>query len=182
MHQGGIMHPDNDQQEIHCRTISSPIGELAFHADAEHLYAIDSIKGDRRIHPGRQGRNQILVEAERQLRAYFAGRLRVFDLPLRPVGTEFQLAVWQAMRGIAYGAVLTYGELAALVGGRNKARAVGQAANRNPLMIVIPCHRVIGRDGRLVGFGAGVDKKDLLLRHELGEEVWPQRPAAGSYR
>lgn len=170
------MHPEFEREDILCRMISSPIGELALYADAEHLYAIDSIKGDRRIRPGRQGENRVLVEAERQLRAYFAGQLRVFDLPLLPVGTDFQLAVWQVMRGIAYGGVLTYGELAALVGGRNKARAVGQAANRNPLMIVIPCHRVIGSDGRLVGFGAGIDIKDLLLRHERGEEVWPPAP------
>lgn len=167
------MHPDFEQQDILCRTIPSPIGDLALYADAEHLYAIDSIAGDHRIRPGRQDENRVLVEAESQLRAYFAGRLQIFDLPLRPVGTAFQLAVWQAMQGIAYGTVLTYGELAALVGGRSKARAVGQAANRNPLLIVVPCHRVIGSDGRLVGFGAGIAIKDMLLRHERGERVWP---------
>ena len=92
------MHPDFEQQDILCRTIPSPIGDLALYADADHLYAIDSIAGDHRIRPGRQDENQVLVEAERQLRAYFAGRLQIFDLPLRPVGTAFQLAVWQAMQ------------------------------------------------------------------------------------
>jgi methylated-DNA-[protein]-cysteine S-methyltransferase len=166
------MHPEFKQQDVLCRTISSPIGELALYADVEHLYAVDRVQGEDRILPGRPGDNRVLAEAERQLRAYFAGQLQIFDLPLRPVGTAFQQAVWQVMRGIGYGAVLTYGELAALVGGRSKARAVGQAANRNPLLIVVPCHRVIGSDGRLVGFGAGLGTKDLLLRHERGEKVW----------
>lgn len=153
------------------REMNSPVGRLAIHAEGEFLLAIDFVPA-----PPAQllalDRTPVLLEAERQLLAYFSRELNSFDLPLMPRGTAFQLAVWEAMLDIPFGQTRTYGELAEAVGGRNKARAVGQAANKNPLPIVIPCHRVIGAGNTLTGFGSGIDKKAILLNLEQGANVW----------
>lgn len=168
---GGGMADQKDYGEYLCREMTSPVGRLALFAGAESLLAIDFL--DTPVDsPLRLDGSPVLLECERQLLAYFAGTLTVFDLPLLPLGTGFQLSVWRAMREISFGATWTYGELAERVGGRHKARAVGQAANKNPLPIIIPCHRVVGVGHRLVGFGAGVDKKAVLLNHEQGTGVW----------
>jgi len=108
----------------------------------------------------------LLDEAKRQLDAYFKGRLTVFDLPLRPWGTPFQEDLWRRLSKIPYGQVLTYGALAARM--KSAARAVGGACGRNPIPIIIPCHRVVAAGGRLGGFsgGTGLDTKRALLRHE----------------
>ena len=153
--------------------MASPLGDLMLFADDGHLFAVEFVSAGDDLGSGIPGENSVLLAAERQIKAYFAGTLKVFDLPLQPVGTDFQVAVWQAMRQIPFGATMSYGALAGLVGDRKKARAVGQAANRNPLAIVIPCHRVIGSNGRLVGYGGGLDKKELLLLHESGSLDWP---------
>jgi methylated-DNA-[protein]-cysteine S-methyltransferase len=108
----------------------------------------------------------LLNEAGRQLLAYFRGALRDFDLPLSIHGSVFQLQVWTQLRTIAYGKTMTYGELAHLIGGRHKARAVGGAAHANPLAIIIPCHRLIGAGGKLTGFGGGLPMKQALLTLE----------------
>ncbi len=108
----------------------------------------------------------LLDEASRQLLAYLNGSLHCFDLPLSIHGTPFQLQVWQQLQTIPYGHTRTYGELAVLVGGRHKARAVGGAAHANPLAIVIPCHRLIGTNGKLTGFGGGLTMKQALLELE----------------
>lgn len=105
----------------------------------------------------------LLAEAGRQLLAYLEGRLQEFDLPLSIHGTPFQLQVWRDLQTIPYGHTRSYGELAANIGGRNKARAVGGAAHANPLAIVIPCHRLIGASGQLTGFGGGLPMKQALL-------------------
>ena len=112
------------------------------------------------------GTTPLLDEAKRQLDAYFAGRLTVFDLPLRPRGTPFQKALWRLLAEIHHGAVLTYGDLAARM--KSAPRAVGGACGRNPIPILIPCHRVVAGGGRLGGFsgGAGLDSKRALLRLE----------------
>lgn len=102
-------------------------------------------------------------EARRQLEEYFDGRRKKFDLPLAPKGTAFQMKVWRALTEIPYGETRTYGEIAALTGNSKASRAVGLANNRNPLAIFIPCHRVIGSDGKLVGFGGGLGVKAYLL-------------------
>jgi methylated-DNA-[protein]-cysteine S-methyltransferase len=99
----------------------------------------------------------------RQLTEYFAGERCSFDLPLRPVGNDFQLAVWRLMAEIPYGETRSYGELARRLGDRSLAQAVGAACGRNPLPVVVPCHRVVGADGSLVGFGGGLHRKRLLL-------------------
>ena len=105
-------------------------------------------------------------EAARQLRAYCEGRLRVFDLPLSPEGTAFMQSVWETLRGVPFGETVTYGWLAAAAGYPGAARAVGQAMHRNPIPIIIPCHRVVGAKGLLTGFGGGMDLKRRLLAIE----------------
>lgn len=115
-----------------------------------------------------------LADAATQLAEYFAGRRLRFDLPLSPAGSPFQLRVWAALREIPYGRTTTYGEIAADLGHPTAARAVGLANGRNPLAVIVPCHRVIGRDGTLTGFGGGLDRKRWLLEHErsvLGERT-----------
>jgi methylated-DNA-[protein]-cysteine S-methyltransferase len=113
--------------------------------------------------------------AARQLADYFAGRLTVFDLPLALVGTPFQREVWAALRTIPYGATVTYGDLAAELGRPSASRAVGLANGRNPASIVVPCHRVVGSDGSLTGYGGGLDRKRYLLDLERAAG----QPAAG---
>jgi methylated-DNA-[protein]-cysteine S-methyltransferase len=108
----------------------------------------------------------ILRASVRQLEEYFSGLRTTFDLPLDPPGTPFQRAAWEILRAIPFGHTMTYGEQAQRLGGANKARAVGAANGRNPVSIIVPCHRVIGADGSLTGFAAGVERKAWLLRHE----------------
>ena len=117
-----------------------------------------------------------LTEAARQFDEYFAGERVSFDLPLDPVGTPFQLAVWEVLRTIPFGETISYGEQARRLGDRRKARAVGAANGRNPLAIIVPCHRVIGADGSLVGFASGLDAKRWLLAHERDRSI-VTRPA-----
>ena len=105
-------------------------------------------------------------ETIRQLRAYFAGELEAFDLPLAPQGTPFQLAVWKRLCEIPYGETISYGELARRIGNPNASRAVGLANGSNPIPIVIPCHRVIGSNGKLTGYGGGLPIKEKLLALE----------------
>jgi methylated-DNA-[protein]-cysteine S-methyltransferase len=112
--------------------------------------------------------DDVLRQVEYQLTAYFAGELRDFDLPLAPVGTPFQERVWQALRDIPYGATTSYSALANRIGAPGAARAVGLANGRNPIAIIIPCHRVIGAGGTLVGYGGGLNRKRWLLDLEAG--------------
>jgi len=108
----------------------------------------------------------VLKEAHAQLKAYLKGKLRVFSLPLAPDGTEFQLNVWKALCDIPYGKTASYKEIAAAVNNPRASRAVGNANNRNPIPIFIPCHRVISSDGKLAGYGGGISIKDKLLKLE----------------
>lgn len=110
--------------------------------------------------------NDMLIEAAHQLSEYFSGKRLRFDLPLAPLGTSFQQRVWLGLCSIPYGKTLSYGELAERIGQPAAARAVGMANNRNPIPVIIPCHRVIGADGALVGYGGGLNIKEALLRHE----------------
>jgi methylated-DNA-[protein]-cysteine S-methyltransferase len=106
------------------------------------------------------------AEVRRQLEEYFAGRRRAFDLELAPIGTAFEKQVWDALRGIPFGETRSYGEIARAIGRPGAARAVGRANGANPIPIVVPCHRVIGSDGSLTGFGGGLEAKSLLLEVE----------------
>lgn len=108
----------------------------------------------------------LLLECARQLNAYFSGELTVFDLPLRMEGTPFRLRVWEALRAIPYGETRSYGQLARMIGQPAASRAVGGANHHNPISIIVPCHRVIGADGTLTGYGGGLDMKEFLLELE----------------
>jgi len=108
----------------------------------------------------------VLQMAARQLDEYFAGKRQKFDLPLAPAGTDFQLSVWEALQTIPYGETRSYGQIAAQIGNPKASRAVGGGNNKNPIAIIIPCHRVIGSSGKMVGYRGGVDIKEYLLRLE----------------
>jgi methylated-DNA-[protein]-cysteine S-methyltransferase len=114
----------------------------------------------------RRGTDPVLAEARRELLAYFDGTLREFRIPLAPNGTEFQRRVWTALTHIPYGTTISYADLARRLGNLMAVRAVGAANGRNPIPIIVPCHRVIGSDGSLTGFGGGLDRKRWLLHHE----------------
>ena len=142
------------------RTIETPIGLLTLQADEAAVTAI------RFGADGAQDASPLLDAAEAQLREYFAGARRTFDLPLAPHGTAFQQRVWAALRAIPYGETRTYGELAAAIDSPNASRAVGMANHRNPIPIIIPCHRVIGANGTLTGYAGGLEIKRRLLALE----------------
>ena len=108
----------------------------------------------------------LLREAYKQLSEYLIGKRQNFDLPLNPRGTVFQQQVWEALSDIPYGETRSYKQIAEAIGNPKAVRAVGMANNRNPLLIVVPCHRVIGANGKLVGYGAGIEKKEFLLKLE----------------
>ena len=151
-----------------CRRIDSPVGPLMLAADDTGLRHIE-FRDNR--HPADRadwhgGDSDVLRDAEAQLREYFEGRRREFDLPLAPHGTDFQLQVWRELARIPFGATISYAQLAQRIGNPTGTRAVGAANGRNPLPIVLPCHRVIGADGGLTGFGGGLPTKDFLLRLE----------------
>jgi methylated-DNA-[protein]-cysteine S-methyltransferase len=150
-------------------TIDTPLGELLLAGDGRALTAVH-MEGFPR--PGWRHDPDALREPEEQLQAYFAGELREFDLPLAPHGTSFQREVWDALRDVPYGSTISYAELAAAVGRQGAARAVGAANGRNPIAVVIPCHRVIGASGALTGYGGGLGRKRLLLDLEAGQRTW----------
>jgi len=112
----------------------------------------------------------LLKKAGKQVREYFEGKRKVFELELAPVGTEFQQNVWKALQTIPYGETRSYGEIAKSIGNSKAARAIGMANNKNPISIFIPCHRVIGANGKLVGYAGGLDIKEYLLNMEKGIE------------
>ena len=142
------------------RAIETPIGPLTLEADENAVTAIRFSAG------GAQDASPLLDAAEAQLREYFAGARRTFDLPLAPHGTAFQRRVWMALRAIPSGETRTYGELAAAIDSPNASRAVGMANHRNPIPIIIPCHRVIGANGTLTGYAGGLEIKRRLLALE----------------
>ncbi len=149
--------------------LETPIGPLEVVSDGAAVLAVAFAGG-----PGRRkgaatetaARPPVLEHCLRQLEAYFRGERRSFDLPLRLEGTPFQRRVWQALLRVPYGRTATYGELAAALGSPRAGRAVGGANHRNPVSIIVPCHRVVGGDGGLVGYGGGLWRKEWLLRHE----------------
>ncbi|OZI05409.1 cysteine methyltransferase [Siphonobacter sp. BAB-5385] len=152
------------------KTIPSPVGSLTLVASQHGLAAI-LWENDRpeRVSVGLGTPNEqhpILLETEQQLKEYFAGKRKTFTLPLDFIGTDFQKQVWQALLTIPYGQTRTYGDIAQQLGNPQAVRAVGGAANRNPISIVAPCHRVVGASGKLVGFAGGLVHKNRLLRLE----------------
>ena len=150
------------------RMFDSPIGRLLIAADDAGICEIRLMKDGEEAAEGEGA--SLLNEAGRQMEEYFCGRRQSFDLPLSRRGTAFERAVWQALEAIPFGETRSYGQLAAQLGRPKAARAVGRACARNPLLIVVPCHRVIASDGALTGFAAGMQAKRLLLAIE-GHEI-----------
>lgn len=148
--------------------IESPLGPLLLVADDAGLRQILFVNGRHRAKPEPSWKEDRAPHAEtiRQLHAYFAGELENFDLQLAPEGTPFQLEVWRRLCDIPYGETISYGELASRIGNPKASRAVGLANGSNPLPIVIPCHRVIGSNGKLTGYGGGLPLKEKLLALE----------------
>ncbi len=145
-------------------TMDTPIGELTLIGDDDALTGV--FMGPTPVGPEWTHDPAPLAEAVTQFEQYFAGERTEFDVPLAPRGTEFQHRVWGMLREIPYGETTTYGALAVRLGNPRTVRAVGLANGRNPLPIIVPCHRVIGADGSLVGFGGGLERKRALLAHE----------------
>ncbi len=151
------------------RHIDSPVGPLLLAADNAGLRLIEFHTPRHpmsRLHDWREGDNEVLDLTRKQLDEYFDGKRRDFDLPLAPQGTAFQEQVWRTLATIPYGETISYSQLAQRVGKPTAMRAVGAANGRNPLPIVLPCHRVIGADGSLTGFGGGLPTKQFLLQLE----------------
>lgn len=164
------------------RVVGSPVGALTLISDGSALTGL-YFEGHRPAPQPARGPDgsglvdataaeRILDAAALQLAEYFAGERTAFDLPLRLVGTAFQRSVWEQLRGIPYGEVITYGELARRIGKPNAFRAAGSANGRNPVSIIVPCHRVIAAGGKLGGYGGGLDRKTLLLQLENRERLF----------
>ena len=149
--------------------LNTPIGDLLLAGDDDALSLIGFPQGSMRREPEQHWiySEKPFAEAMQQLTDYFAGNRQAFDLPVRPDGTEFQLRVLQELQRIPYGSTVSYGDIAERIGKPKAVRAVGAANGRNPIPIVIPCHRVIGSDGKMTGFGGGIPTKKALLRLEL---------------
>lgn len=185
---------------VHC-TVPSPVGDLLLAADdagltglyfAEHRHgpgaetpgagasAPSAAWTPAEARPGAAA--DVLAEARAQLVRYFAGELTAFTLPLAARGTPFQVRVWHALRDIPFGGTISYAELARRVGAPTAVRAVGGANARNPISVVVPCHRVVGADGSLTGFGGGVERKRWLLAHEArhGPGAPPRSPTVAA--
>ena len=149
-------------------TFESPVGPLLLAGDSNALRLV-SFESSKHAAPPRPDWNQngaAFAEVIRQLQAYFRGELEEFDVPLAMEGTEFQIRVWNALRTIPYGETISYAQLARRIGNPKAVRAVGLANGSNPIPIIVPCHRVIGSDGSLTGFGGGLSTKKKLLELE----------------
>jgi methylated-DNA-[protein]-cysteine S-methyltransferase len=149
-------------------TLPSPVGELLIAVRDQRLLHVGFAE-ERHPYP-RQGEwrqsSERVADARRQLQEYFSGKRQQFDVDLLPIGTDFQRQVWAELSRIPYAQTISYGELARRIGNAKAMRAVGLANGRNPIPIVVPCHRVIGANGSMTGFGGGIDRKRWLLEHE----------------
>lgn len=150
----------------YAKKISSPIGDLYLVATDEALIALDNVANELYKKSIKMDAHKILKLTEDQLNDYFKGTRKDFDLPLAPAGTEFQQKAWKALMKIPYGKVWSYGEQAKFLKKPKASRAVGGANGKNPIPIIIPCHRVIGSTGKLTGYSGGMKMKVALLKHE----------------
>ena len=162
---------------IKYRTIESPVGGLLLAGDQDAVRFLLFANGrqpttlDPTWEPDERARGSLTAEAERQLVSYFAGKLRDFSVPVAPEGTAFQRGVWQQLQQIPYGETVSYGEIARRLANPLAVRAVGLANGSNPISIIIPCHRVIGSNGSLTGYGGGLGTKRALLELERGQRA-----------
>jgi methylated-DNA-[protein]-cysteine S-methyltransferase len=163
---------------VHYAVVEAPIGGLLLLSDGASLTGLYLESQDGRHEPdGLWVRDDSsLKPAVEQLAAYFAGELQRFDVPLAPRGTEFQCRVWDALRALPFGTTVSYAEVARRIGMPRAARAVGLAVGRNPISIIVPCHRVVGSDGGLTGYAGGLDRKRWLLDHERTAGTSPTSP------
>jgi methylated-DNA-[protein]-cysteine S-methyltransferase len=163
-------------------SLDSPIGELLLLGDGHALHGLYMQEGRRpvTIAPQWQRSAAPFTGVRAQLRAYFAGERLTFDTPLALDGTQFECRVWRALQEIPYGETVSYGEIATRIGQPSAARAVGLANGRNPIAVIVPCHRVIGANGTLTGYGGGLQRKRLLLELERGQGSLASRSALGS--
>jgi methylated-DNA-[protein]-cysteine S-methyltransferase len=165
-------------------TVKSPVGVLTLTASDGFLTGM-SMQGQRHVpEPPAHGHRDDawFTDITDQLHAYFAGNLTQFDVPTRLDGTDFQCRVWSHLQDIPYGETISYGELARRVGNPNASRAVGLANGRNPITVIVPCHRVIGSNGQLTGYGGGLDRKTWLLAHESAHRSDAGHPAEPGIR
>ena len=162
------MRKTEKMSAVYYTRFESPVGPLllAGEANALRLVSFETSKRAARPRPEWKQNGAAFTEVIRQLQAYFGGELKEFDLRLAPEGTEFQLRVWNALRAIPYGETISYAQLAERIGNPKAVRAVGLANGSNPIPIIVPCHRVIGSDGSLTGFGGGLKTKKILLELE----------------
>jgi len=164
-----FMAPNLDAPRL-SHIVRSPIGRLLLTGDGHALTGLWMLDADRhsaRVEAGLTPSPATFEQVAAQLEAYFAGDLKEFTVPLAPSGTPFQLAVWTELTKIPYGSTVSYGDVARALGkSLVAARAVGLANGANPISVIVPCHRVIGSDGSLTGYGGGLDRKELLLRLE----------------
>jgi len=163
-------------------TIESSIGELLLLGDGRTLHGLHMQDGRKavRVEPGWRRFDEPFGDVVEQLRAYLAGRRFGFDVPVRLQGTPFQLRVWNALREVPYGETLSYGELAGWIGRPEAARAVGHANGSNAISVIVPCHRLVGADGTLVGYGGGLERKQFLLSLEAARSLSRTPGTSGS--
>lgn len=169
-------------EKTYCTMMDSPVGQLLIAGDQNGvLKYIAFVKGKNPVEPQPdwEASRAPFTVAICQLQAYFAGELTQFDLGLRLDGTPFQMAVWRSLMDIPYGSTVSYGEIARRIGKPKAVRAVGAANGQNPLSIVIPCHRVIGSDGRLTGYGGGLSVKERLLEFERNTKAGARDQGSG---
>lgn len=170
---------DEDQPLLRMARIETALGPMMAVSDAQHLMLLEfaerkALPGElRKLHQSAKGRmgfgrNAVMDATEAQLEAFFAQKRAGFDVPLAPLGTPFMQEVWRALRAIPAGATRSYGQMAAHLGRPDAVRAVGRANGANPVAILIPCHRLVGADGALTGYGGGLWRKRRLLDHEAG--------------
>jgi methylated-DNA-[protein]-cysteine S-methyltransferase len=156
---------------LYFKRIQTPVGEISIYANNRALIGLSLGKHNkktlsRRLKCVREKDNDVLLMAQEQLKTYFVGSLKIFTVPVEISGTDFQKAVWRVLRGIGYGELRTYADVAESIGNRKACRAVGRAIGSNPVPIIIPCHRVIGSNATLTGFGGGLSTKQYLLEIE----------------
>ncbi|MGN1272803.1 MAG: methylated-DNA--[protein]-cysteine S-methyltransferase [Lactobacillus sp.] len=157
-------------KDISKLTIKTPIGLLEITAEGDAIVGVKLVKHENEV-KGNDSSMKMAQKAKDELEEYFAGKRKEFDLPLRAEGTDFQKKVWEQLRKIPYGETRTYGEVAQMMGNPKASRAIGMANHNNPILILTPCHRVIGSDGSLTGYAAGIEAKKYLLDFESSNKA-----------